>query len=521
MRLAAAVLLALLALPAAAERFFIGSPVLQDLWVDPVNGNDSRSGSSRANALQTITEAWNRIPFNQSLNDTGYRIVITGGTVPESAIPNFLEGRRGTSNHPVVIQSADPAQPARLAGDLNVYNTRYLFLLDLIIAPEPAGDAFHCELCDTIVIRNCTLDGGGAAQETIKINQSQRIYIEDSTITGAYENAIDFVSVQRASIAGNRIHDAGDWCAYVKGGSAYIRVEENDIYDCGTGGFTAGQGTGFQFMTSPWLHYEAYDVKVVNNVIHDTEGAALGVNGGYNILLAHNTMYRVGSTSHMLELVFGGRSCDGQPGDPGRERCAGFLLEGGWGTTVVDDGDNFVRIPNRNVFIYNNIFYNPAGFVSPQHFTIFAPYSGASQNGANVPVPARADENVQIRGNVIWNPAGFLGIGDESGCADTNPSCNAAQLVAENAINTIEPQLVNAPAGDFRPLANGNLSSARIYAIPPFTWIDAPQRPEVLNGNTNNTVDRDRNGVVRVGASPPGAYTIAAAGPARRRASRR
>ena len=45
---------------------------------------------------------------------------------------------------------------------------------------------------------------------------------------------------------------------------------------------------------------------------------------------------------------------------------------GGWGTTAVDNGSNSVQIPDRNVFIYNNIVYNPAGFQSQwQHFAIY------------------------------------------------------------------------------------------------------------------------------------------------------
>jgi hypothetical protein len=67
---------------------------------------------------------------------------------------------------------------------------------------------------------------------------------------------------------------------YTKGGSAYLSVADNEFFGCGTGGFTTGQGTGFEFMSSPWLHYEAYGVTVVNNVVHDVEGAGLGVNGG-------------------------------------------------------------------------------------------------------------------------------------------------------------------------------------------------------------------------------------------------
>jgi hypothetical protein len=36
----------------------------------------------------------------------------------------------------------------------------------------------------------------GAAQETVKVNQSRHIYIEDSRLSGAWDNVIDFVAVQ-------------------------------------------------------------------------------------------------------------------------------------------------------------------------------------------------------------------------------------------------------------------------------------------------------------------------------------
>jgi hypothetical protein len=234
-------------------------------------------------------------------------------------------------------------------------------------------------------------------------------------------------------VIGNRIHDAGDWCIYVKGGSAYLRVERNEIHQCGTGGFTAGQGTGFQFMVSPWLHYEAYSISATHNYIHDTEGAGLGVNGGYNILLAYNTLERVGSRSHMIEVVYGARSCDGEEGDATRVICQQYLDAGGWGNTLVSDGENYTRIPNRNVFIYNNVLTNPAGFVSPQIFTIASPYG-----------ELRADENLQIRGNTIVN-AGDLG-GPE-------------WILDDNTINGAGPNAT--------------------YPIPAFSWSDAPARPRV------------------------------------------
>ena len=109
------------------------------------------------------------------------------------------------------------------------------------------------------------------AHETVKINPSQYITLTNNDIFGSYENVIDFVGVQYGTIRDNRLHDADDWCIYLKGGSAYFVIERNVIYNCGTGSFTAGQGTGFEFMRAPWLQYEAYDIKFVNNLVHDTE----------------------------------------------------------------------------------------------------------------------------------------------------------------------------------------------------------------------------------------------------------
>lgn len=140
----------------------------------------------------------------------------------------------------------------------------------------------------------------------------------------------------------------------------------NRFFDAGTGGFTAGQGTGFDFMTAPWLQYEAYGITFTHNVIHDTQGAGIGVNGGTDILMADNTMYRVGSRSHVIEVVFGSRSCDGDAA-----RCLTYLAQGGWGPNVPGRDE---PIPNRNVVIRDNIVLNPDGFESRwQHFAVATP----------------------------------------------------------------------------------------------------------------------------------------------------
>ena len=122
-------------------------------------------------------------------------------------------------------------------------------------------------------------------------------------------------------------------------------------------------------MIAPFIRYEAYGIEVLDNRISDIEGAGIGVNGGYNVSIARNRMWDVGSRSHWIEVGYGSRSCDGQPGDEGRERCRQNLDAGGWGTTRVDDGTNYVRIPNRHVWLLGNVIDNPraAGRSALQH----------------------------------------------------------------------------------------------------------------------------------------------------------
>ena len=86
--------------------------------------------------------------------------MLVEGRYPESAIPNYLEKRYGTAAYPVIIQSADGRGKAILEGDLNIFDCRYIYLIDFTIRPVPAGDTLHFELCDHILMRGLELDGG-------------------------------------------------------------------------------------------------------------------------------------------------------------------------------------------------------------------------------------------------------------------------------------------------------------------------------------------------------------------------
>ncbi len=491
-------------------RYDIGAPRMTDLWLDPSGGDDSNTGSDRSHSIRTLDAAWQRIPASApSAAQGGTRIQVLPGTVPFDSIRNnWFEGRHGSADAPIIFQAADGPGTATLDGGMNIFDVSYLYLIDLSFPaggghPAATDTVVHVERGDHILIRRSTLTGdrGEAAgmKESLKVNQSRNIYVEDSDISGGWDNPLDWVGVQYGHIVANRVHHGGDWCAYVKGGSAHVRVEANELSDCGTGGFTAGQGTGFEYMQAPWLHYEAYGVEFVNNVVHDVEGAAFGTNGGYNILFAYNTAYRVGARSHVIEVAHGGHGCDGEIA-----LCSEHNRQGGWGPDGA--GEEQPVVPSRHVAIYNNLFLNPAGTQSQwQHFFVDGP--NPVPPGWNLTGPSRVDEDLRIRGNVIWNgPADLpLGVEDSEACTSANPTCNVDQLRRDNAINTVEPRLVDPARGDFRLAAPIVAPTA---TVPPVDWSDAPTRPDVrsMPYTWSDAVNHTRDGAPRNLPGAPGAY---------------
>ncbi len=476
----------------AGEPYDMGSPVFTNLYVSP-NGNDNNNGLSTTAPLQTIRGAWNKIKA-QGFQQTGYKVNFLPGSYFSDI---YLDDVHATYEHPIFFTASNGSGTVTFNGNIQFARVSYVYMSSITL--RHAGDVFHCDTCDHFLLKNMIVDGGNRqAQETVKVNQSQHIYIEDSDIQGAYDNPIDFVAVQYGHLLNNKVHNGEDWCAYAKGGSAYITVEGNEFYNCGTGGYTTGQGTGFEYMVYPWLNYETYDTKVINNIVHDVQGAAFGVNGGFNILIAHNTAYRVGSRSHVLEVVFGSQECDGDTSWPGA--CQNNYNLGGWG----DASGRVFSIPNKNVYVYNNIIYNPPGFQSQwQHLQI----DGArSSTGGNLPSTVRADDNLQIRGNIIWNGSSNmeLGVGGQA-CGDSNPTCNRAQILAENDINTVQPQLISPSTGNFRPVPGGNVFGNLGYDIPNFSAAESPPIAIPLGNVVNDVLfDRDQNS--RNSSFVPGAY---------------
>lgn len=477
----------------------------QTIWVDPVRGDDARSGATARRALRTLSAAWNRVPASRTLTRP-VTIKVRAGKVSPSAAPNYWEHRWGTAAHPITIVSADGPNLVQLPS-INMFDVRHLLLKGVTVRSQ--FDPFHCERCSHVELRRVALVGignlseGEGPQETVKINQSDHIRIVDSYLAGATDNAVDLVAVQHAVIARNTIAHAQDWCAYAKGGSTDVEFDANHVHHCGTGGITLGQGTGLQFMVEPWTNHEVYGSRVTNNVLHDIEGASLGVNGGFATLVAHNTAYRTGSRAHLLEVVYGERSCDGDGEDDAA--CARLRDAGGWGPRAA--GGDPTPIGNDQVAMVNNLVYNPDGIQSRwTHFAVYGPRAA----GDGGPDPAVADDALVIRGNTIWNgPAEHdLGLGGEDqGCPVDHPTCAPALVLTANAINTTVPPVE--VVADAVPVPTGPIPAGTGAGepLPTFSWTGVVAERGVPAVVMPTSIDQDRAGTARAGLPwSPGAY---------------
>ncbi len=215
---------------------------------------------------------------------------------------------------------------------LDLGSLQYLYLINIRILPSapenfdvvhvstlPKYDTPNALPAHHILIRGCEIAGySGSAStpsryEVLKVNHAENLYVESCQIhraSGDGKNAVDMVAVRFGHIVDCDLYDSpDDWVAYVKGGSAYLRIEGNRIFD-GRNGFTLGEGSDCDKMTSPFHHYETYGCQFVNNLIWGIGQTALGVYGGYNALIAYNTLYDVArTTGAMMEFVLGHRRC--------------------------------------------------------------------------------------------------------------------------------------------------------------------------------------------------------------------
>ncbi len=477
----------------STPHYDLGTPCWREIWVDPVSGDDSADGTVRDCALRTIQAAWNRVPERTAPGDEGFRIQLCPGAYAVDADGHLnLNGRYACAAAPILFQPADGAQSVKLP-PIDMDHCSYVYLQDLtFLSPtlpiqSSYDNVIHFADCDHILLRRVVGVGEDAPalpRIVLKANQCTHLYIEDCEFSGATAYVFAYVAVFYGHIVRSRFRRSNFAGLCVKGGSAYHLIAANEVDDCRIVGIEAGEGTGFPYLVPPWLHYEAYEIKMVNNVVRDC-GSGCCVGGGYNIVIAFNTCVRVGSNRDAMLVTLGAHVWVKEAA----EVCERYYKLGGW---CPPDGETF--IPNRNIQICNNVVFNPDGFESKfAHFGISGPMP--SKPLSNVPDPIGVTE-IRIEGNVIWNGGPDKPVLDdvenEWGLA-AKSILKVEDLRPVNHFNTLRPEFRGAEQGDFRPLPGGKLSAVKPVSLLPFSS-DDPRRPPVPAGDPDNSVPTDKEG---------------------------
>lgn len=502
----------------------IGEPgPFVEVYVSPT-GNDANDGRTRQTPLRSLSTAWNRMT-DTLLANSGYRINLMNGDhtcdLP-NCVPVLEQTIPTTRQHPIIIRAVDGPGSATVVGGLTLRNASNVYLMDFSIRSIPGQEPPSEVLLgmfsgQNILLRNLRLIAPDPTQypenddvdASIGILNVTNIHLEQCQLQGQSENGVVVVGSQHVELLKNDIRGTEEWGIMAFAGTAYFKAEANIIRDCGRG-ITLGAASIPSLMTTPWIHYEIYDARVVNNLLHDITGVPLSVAGGYNVLIAWNTLYRVATdetkAAPLFQAVHGIRSCEGD------SLCDDYRVLGGWGPDST--GDEEAPIPNRNVYLYNNVFHNPLpSRTLVSHFAVDAPIP--TTEGTNLPNPSRADQNVRIKGNAIWNGGdGQHGIlmmvsvdGREPGCDPQNIDCNEIQLKQDNTINAFAPELVDPANGNYAPKPGGNLIGARTFIAADFSWADAPTNPPVPSGSVSTVIPLDFSGGNRPAANSPGAFS--------------
>ncbi len=497
----------------AQSDYNIGTVTVKEIWVDPINGKDVNNGTTRALAYKTLNFAMANVPSLSPFTTTGYKIMLVAGDYPGDDSPPTYSSYEGTSKFPLIIQAADGAGTAKLPS-MTISDCSYFYLLDLIIETTSGADAIGCSGSNHILIRHCTINGQDTgkillSQNTLSVTGSQNCYIEDCNITNAYGANLYVSGSQHCQIIRSTLQNSSADGIAIDYGSADIMVARNVIRSTtknavyiGSNGVAALDG-----FSLPWVHYDAYAIRVINNVISQCDSQAFVCNGSYDILFAYNTLYKVGGYApSLISLGLGKRTCSALDQQP---TCKEYLDSGAWGTVhTYNTDDDVAWIPNTHLYIYNNVFYNPTGYeTTSSQFVFDAPKQALLH--ASCPKPANTDNDLQIKGNIIWNGSVSkpLGITATSGAQPSNPTCNATLINSGNSIHKQEPLLANPENNDFHPATGGAIVNASVFPIPDFTWSDLPNKPKEPLVALPNTIATDFDGASRTNIFIPGAFT--------------
>lgn len=229
-------------------------------------------------------------------------------------MPNYWENRQGTAAAPIIIQSARGASSVRLS-NMNVFNVDHLALIDVRL--DSPNDVFHCEQCTYLLLRRSVFNGIGDPT-------SRKGRKKESRLTSLPTR----LSKTPRSPAGRTTHSilsrftavtSGETQSVGRKTGADMSKEDPTTYL-----LRQTPSTSVEPAALPWDRARALSLWMLrisstrpttsqsSTMSHTTRLArALASMAAQITPVAHNTTWRTGTRSHILEASFGERSCDG------------------------------------------------------------------------------------------------------------------------------------------------------------------------------------------------------------------
>lgn len=265
-----------------------------------------------------------------------------------STFKSFKEGLHGTVDHPIWIGGADPDNrpvlTAQAAEVLKFSKFSYLVLHDMVLKrPGNHGinvdDGGELGSSNHLVIRNSLIKEvpGGRTNNLIKISGVNDFYIFDNELSdagtylspeGGNTTAVDAVGCHVGVIENNHISNIAGQALKIKGGSTYVKIRRNFLYNAGEIAICLGYPSDFALYRPPVAGNDnsvGYGHEVIGNIVQNARWPIF-IGGVQDSLIANNTFINP-EGNRPYAINFGHTEATSQ-----------FL-------------------PNRNNTIINNVFY--------------------------------------------------------------------------------------------------------------------------------------------------------------------
>ncbi len=273
---------------------------------DDVDG-DGSSGAPYATIERAVQDA---VP--------GAAIRVHAGTYTQQT---SIADLAGTADAPIWIGGAPgEARPVIANGSqaLHLMQVRYLIIHDLEVSNtsqngincDDGGDYADNTATQHVIFRNLYIHdvGSGGNEDCLKLSGVNDYYVLDSEFArcggGESGSGIDHVGCHGGLLANNYFHDLSANAVQCKGGSEDIEIRGNLMVDAGVRAVNMGGSTSFEYFRPPLSttapNVEARDIRVVSNIIRDSE-AALAFVGCVDCLAANNTL--VNPTTWLFRIL--------------------------------------------------------------------------------------------------------------------------------------------------------------------------------------------------------------------------